>query len=110
MSKGFDASDLCARGRDVATGGICQEREEAFELMQNKISSGEALYAFRQLVHAQGGSTEVIDDTSLFTRSKHSHSYIFIGDKPAYILEIHAKYKGEAARLLEPGEAMQKGN
>ena len=89
-------------------GGICQEREEAFELMQNKISSGEALHAFRQLVHAQGGSTEVIDDTSLFSRSKHSHSYIFIGDKPAYISEIHAKYMGEAARLLGAGRSHAK--
>ena len=89
-------------------GGICQEREEAFELMQNKISSGEALHAFRQLVHAQGGSTEVIDDTSLFTRSKHSHSYIFIGDKPAYISEINAKYIGEAARLLGAGRSHAK--
>ena len=86
-------------------GGICQEQEEAFELMQNKISSGEALYAFRQLVHAQGGSTEVIDDTSLFLRSKHSHSHMYIGDKPAYISEIHAKYMGEAARLLGAGRS-----
>lgn len=89
-------------------GGICVEQGEAYQLMQNKIASGEALYAFRQLVHAQGGSTEVVDDISLFARSKHSHSYKFNGDKPAYISEIHAKYMGEAARLLGAGRSHAK--
>tara|TARA_Y200000002_G_scaffold109413_1_gene89669 strand:- start:8167 stop:9483 length:1317 start_codon:yes stop_codon:yes gene_type:complete len=89
-------------------GGICEEQKEAYQLMQNKIASGEALYAFRQLVHAQGGSTEVVDDISLFARSKHSHSYKFNGDKPAYISEIHAKYMGEAARLLGAGRSHAK--
>ena len=89
-------------------GGICEEQEEAYQLMQNKISSGDALCAFRQLVHAQGGSTEVVDDISLFSRSKHSHSYKFNGDKPAYISEIHAKYMGEAARLLGAGRSHAK--
>ena len=89
-------------------GGICEEQDEAFQLMQNKISSGEALSAFRQLVHAQGGSTQVVDDTSLFSRSKHSHSYIFNGEKPAYISEIHAKYIGEAARILGAGRSHAK--
>lgn len=89
-------------------GGICEEQEEAYQLMQNKIASGDALCAFRQLVHAQGGSTEVIDDISLFSRSKYSHSYKFNGDKPAYISEIHAKYMGEAARLLGAGRGHAK--
>ena len=47
-------------------GGLVEKAAEALPLLREKIASGAALAAFRELVEAQGGDPAVIDDPSGF--------------------------------------------
>ena len=50
--------------------GICHDKQEARNLLEDLISSGKALDKFRELIVAQGGDPSVIDDYKNFPQPK----------------------------------------
>ncbi|MDD6302079.1 MAG: pyrimidine-nucleoside phosphorylase [Bacillales bacterium] len=77
--------------------------QEGKELIQSKLSSGEALEKLCQLVKAQGGDDKYIKDTSLFEKSKYIIN--IYSNKEGYIKEINALEIGEAAMKLGAGRS-----
>ncbi|ETJ35339.1 Pyrimidine-nucleoside phosphorylase, partial [human gut metagenome] len=52
-------------------GKIAESEKEARKLLEEAVSSGKAFEMFKSMVKAQGGSVEMIDDTSLLPKSKY---------------------------------------
>ena len=53
----------------IMAGGKAEDREAAWRLAGEAISSGRALEAFRRMIEAQHGDPKVIDDYSLFPKA-----------------------------------------
>ena len=69
--------------------------------LEQKLSSGEALTKFRQLVAIQGGDTRVIDDPSLLAQA--DHKIEIKATASGYLAEASANYIGMAALVLGAG-------
>ena len=69
--------------------------------LEQKLSSGEALTKFRQLVAIQGGDTRVIDDPSLLAQA--AHKIEIKAAASGYLAEASANYIGMAALVLGAG-------
>jgi pyrimidine-nucleoside phosphorylase len=48
-------------------------REEAIEIMEQKIADGSAAEKFAEMIDAQGGDAKIVEDTSRLPRAKHTH-------------------------------------
>jgi len=89
----------------LVLGGISESPAEAEEQMKAAIADGSALNAFRELLHAQGGDTAVIEDSALLPQAKEQVELCYQGDGAAYLSKLDALAVGEAARLLGAGRA-----
>jgi len=69
--------------------------------LEKKLSNGEALAKFRQLVEIQGGDTRVIDDPSLLAQAAHKIEVKATGK--GYVAEAGANYIAMAALVLGAG-------
>ncbi len=86
-------------------GRVCQDQTEAMRLMQRKISAGEALESFRELLTAQGGEAAVVDRVEILPQASQQIIMAYEGAQAAYISGVDARLVGEAARLLGAGRA-----
>ena len=63
-----------------------KEKEECIQLVKNSISAGRAFNKFRELIIAQGGNINVIDNPNLFKKSE-------------YVVEVKAEEDGFISKM-----------
>lgn len=76
-------------------------KEEAVEILKEKIANGEALEKLRQFITAQGGTGEEIDDYSKFPQTEYNVE--IKAKKGGWISEIKAEQMGVASLILGAG-------
>lgn len=83
-----DLLELCLTlgSQMVILAGKAKSPEEARDMLLNTIKSGEALKKFKEFIKAQGGETDVIDDTNKFKKAK-------------YIVPVKAENSGVVERI-----------
>lgn len=83
-----DLLELCLTlgSQMVILAGKAKNPEEARDMLLNTIKSGEALEKFKEFIKAQGGETDVIDDTNKFEKAK-------------YIVPVKAENSGVVERI-----------
>ena len=98
--------EICAEM--LISSGTVKEKEDAFELITSKISSGEALHKFKEMIEYQSGDSKVIDDYSLFPSAK---SIVAIkSDKTGWVNKIGTYNIGVAAMMLGAGRQVKDDN
>ena len=81
--------------------GVAPNVERGIEMLEEKISSGEGLKKFAEMIAAQGGDPRVCEDTSLLPKPK---TLIDIkADKSGYVESMVTSDIGNAAKLLGAG-------
>ncbi|NLY81417.1 MAG: pyrimidine-nucleoside phosphorylase [Clostridiales bacterium] len=87
----------------IYIGGKADSLEEGRLKAEKVLESGEALEKFREMIVAQGGQGEVIDDYSLFPR--HSVQKKILAKDSGYVSEIKARNIGLASQHTGAGRA-----
>lgn len=83
--------------------GTANDKEEAIQLVEEKIQNGEALEKFRQMISYQHGNPEVINNYDLFGKA---NKVIEVrSDKDGYVDKIKTLQVGNVAMLLGAGRA-----
>lgn len=82
-------------------GGICQNTDEAYPLMNQAISNGDALNRFKQMVALQGGDTAVLDNPALLTAAPITQSVD--SRENGYIQSVNAEIIGKVCLELGAG-------
>lgn len=80
---------------------VCDNKEEAYKLIDEKIKNGEALDKLKQMIIYQHGNPNVVDDYSLFPQA--SKKIPVIANKSGYIESLNALDIGLSAMLLGAG-------
>lgn len=75
--------------------------EDAYIKAENALTDGSALNKLKELVSAQGGNTQMIDDTSLLPKC--DNSLEIKANQDGFIQSIDSKIVGESAVLLGAG-------
>ncbi|MBQ8765734.1 MAG: thymidine phosphorylase [Clostridia bacterium] len=75
--------------------------DKAYEKAENALLDGSALNKLKELVSAQGGNAEMIDDTDLLPNCKNSLE--IKSEQDGYIQSIDSRIVGESAVLLGAG-------
>ena len=84
-------------------GGLHKSKNEAKKSLELAISSGAALNAFHELIDAQGGDSNIINNVSLLPKTKQSKIISLENHKSLYVASLDAKEFGLAACLLGAG-------
>ena len=82
---------------------ICGSKEESYELINQKVNSGEALEKLRQMIKYQHGNPDVINDYSLLPQAKNIIDVK--ATKSGYIEKLNALEIGVGAMLLGAGRS-----
>ena len=77
--------------------------DEARALLEERIANGDALRKFKELIMAQGGTPEVVDDVTLLPTA--SLTIPVLADKDGYVAAIGAEEIGLAAMIVGAGRA-----
>lgn len=88
--------------------GMCNDYEKAKALIDEKITSGEALEKLRLMIKYQKGNPKVIDDYSLFGSAKNIIEVKSV--KEGYIKHINTTEIGISAMLLGAGRSTMADN
>ena len=80
---------------------ICVTESEAFEKLEDAITSGKALFKLAKMIEMQNGNPEVVSDISLLPQAAKKISVK--ADKKGYITNIETKNVGIAAMMLGAG-------
>ena len=80
---------------------ICENKHQATKLVEEKISSGEALNKLREMIVYQHGNPNVIDDYSLFPQAK--NKVPVISKNNGYVKKLNALEIGVSAMMLGAG-------
>lgn len=92
---------LTLAAKMLILGGICDSDSEAMMMLEEKLSSGQALVKLAQMIKTQGGDPAVVDDTSMLP---HAREQIAVcADSAGYVSEIITRDVGSAASLLGAG-------
>lgn len=75
--------------------------EQCKQMAQNSILNGSALNTFKNMVKAQGGNVDVIDNPNLFKQAAHAQSVK--AEKSGYIVSVDTEGYGIASLLLGAG-------
>lgn len=75
--------------------------EEATKMAQESISSGRALEKLQQMIYAQGGRLDIINNQGSLLGDKHTYEYRATGD--GYIAFVNAERVGTCSMLLGAG-------
>ncbi|WP_066637493.1 pyrimidine-nucleoside phosphorylase [Desulfolucanica intricata] len=75
--------------------------EDGQKLLKTLLKNGKALEKFREIILAQGGNAEVIDNTALLPRSSVQEKITVTAD--GYVQGINAEMIGNAAMMLGAG-------
>lgn len=86
-------------------GGLEADAERAKKKVTAAVADGTALSVFRDLIEAQGGNCDVIEDSMLFPQPKAERKVLYQGKTRAFVSELDALRVGEAARLLGAGRS-----
>ena len=78
-----------------------KEKDECLKLVKESISNGIALNKFRELVVAQNGNIELIDNPKLFKKSKYIEEVK--ADKTGYIVKMKTDEIGKVSGILGAG-------
>ena len=90
-------------GEMIVLGGRADTVEEGVDMAQRMIESGAALERFRQLVEAQGGDPQVVDDPSGRPDSAPVATITASADASGYVADLDALALGHAAVDLGAG-------
>ena len=85
----------------LVLGGIDDSSEQASRRLSQVIASGDALELFGQVIEAQGGNREVIDDPSLLPTA--SHRFEVKAPTSGFVRTVNALAVGRAAMSLGAG-------
>ena len=98
-----DFTELCMQAGAIMLmqGKIAKDEEEARKMLKDAIDSGKAFEKLKEMVSAQGGNAQMIEDTSLLPKAK------FITEikceSEGYIEKIHSEQLGILAMHLGAG-------
>ena len=87
--------------RMLIASGICDTENETIEKLEDALSSGKALVKLAQMIEAQGGNPDLVNDLSLIPAA--SKVIPVRADKEGYIKEINTPEVGYSAMLLGAG-------
>ena len=87
--------------RMLMAADICAAESEAFEKLEDALSSGKALFKLAKMIEMQNGNPDVVSDLSLLPQA--AKKVAVKSDKKGYITEIETKNIGLAAMLLGAG-------
>lgn len=87
--------------RMLIASGICDTESSAIDMLEDALSSGKALFKLAQMIEAQGGNPEVVNDVSLLPAA--SKIIPVTAGKAGYIEEILTPEVGYSAMLLGAG-------
>lgn len=82
-------------------GDIAAEIDDGIRMLEDKLRSGEALQKFRELIKAQGGNMEVVENYNLLPCAKIVKE--IKGEKAGYVQSIDTEKIGIAACMLGAG-------
>ncbi|WP_304942427.1 pyrimidine-nucleoside phosphorylase [Vallitalea guaymasensis] len=85
----------------VKAAGKTKTAEEGRKLLEQTISSGAAIEKLKELVRAQGGNEEFVDNTDLFKKA--SITEPIKADRSGYVSHIEANEIGVASMILGGG-------
>ncbi len=102
-----DVKRLCLvlGGYLLALAGRVRNPEEGQAELARLLENGAALQKFRQMVIAQGGHPECVDDPSLLPQS--AYSKVIYAPQDGYLREVDARKVGKVALLLGTGRAFK---
>ena len=100
-----DLTELCLvlGSQMVVVGGKADTLNEAREMLKAVIQDGSALELFGRLIEAQGGSADIIHNTSLLPTAKYQIEVQ--SERSGFITKMEADDIGVAAMLLGAGRA-----
>src|SRR5680860_1634470 len=82
-------------------GGATRNYEERKKRLEKILKEGTAFYKFKEILTAQGGNPEIIDNPELLPLAKHCTK--IKADLSGYIQKIDSRLIGESAMLLGAG-------
>ena len=94
---------LVASAHMLLLGKRAKALDQGRVLAEQAIHDGSAWEKFRQLVIAQGGDVEVVDNPDRLPSAKHSQ--VVNSPRSGYLSQVHARLVGEASVLLGAGRA-----
>ncbi len=94
---------LALGSRMVVLAGKAKTVEEAENMLKETISSGAAIKKLKEFVKAQGGDTQCIDNTELFSKAK--YVVPVLSEESGIVKKIHAENLGIVAMELGAGRA-----
>ncbi|NQV18918.1 MAG: thymidine phosphorylase [Armatimonadetes bacterium] len=83
---------------------IAKDRNIAIEMIKNVLENGSALECFKKFIHAQGGDSEICEDTSKLPQAK--FQIPIISDKKGWIKSINTQKIGYALIDIGAGRKM----
>ena len=98
-----DLRDLCLvlGAHMLKLGGATRNHEEGKKRLEKILKEGTAFDKFKEMVTAQGGNPEIIDNPELLPLAKHCTK--IKADLSGYIQKIDSRLIGESAMLLGAG-------
>ena len=98
-----DFTDLCYRicAEMLINANICDNVDEAYKEIKVKIENKEALNKLKQMIAYQKGNSNVIDDYTLFGKTK--EEVVVKSKVSGYVKQIHTANIGTAAMILGAG-------
>lgn len=103
--KGKDIKDLreisLVLSAEMISLALQKDKEESMNIAKDMLDSGKAYKKFLQMVKAQGGDTEFIEDTSLFI--KDNFSCEIKAEKDGFISNLNALTLGKVSVILGAG-------
>lgn len=100
-----DFTELCMQAGEImlVQGKIAKNEKEARQLLEEAIKSGRAFEMFKKMVKAQGGNENMLEDTSLFPKSKFMTE--IKAERDGNVEVIHSEKLGILAMHLGAGRA-----
>ena len=98
-----DFTDLCYNicSEFLTVSKLAKDKKAAYKMIDEKISSGEALEKLRQMIIYQHGNSNVIEDYDLFGNAKEVVEVR--SESSGYVKRIHTLDIGNAAMILGAG-------
>lgn len=100
-----DFTELCVilAAEILLIAKLAKTEDEALQMAKSSIESGAGLQKLQQMIVAQGGNGEVINDYSLFGEAEEEVELTFEEDKAVYVESLDAMLIGQASVLLGAG-------
>ena len=107
-----DFTELCLEltAEILLVTGITDNIDKAKTLAQETIDNGSALNKLKEMIIAQGGNPDVINDYSLFKEASEIIELTYQNEDPVYIEAIDAEEIGIASVMLGAGRQKKEDN